>query len=143
MQIRRLHILPEFHAAAAPLVHTAPLRSGYVSFVMRRFELEPYLANVERYKITEVFMVPPVVISIVMSPLSKSYSLQSIKHVSCGAAPLDRFTQARFKRLLDPDARVLQVWGMTEATCIATTFRWPEDDTTGSVGRLVPGMEAK
>lgn len=32
---------------------------------------------------------------------------------------------------------------MTETTCIATNFYYPEHDTTGSVGRPVPGIDMK
>lgn len=32
---------------------------------------------------------------------------------------------------------------MTETTCIATNFIWPEHDTTGSVGRPVAGIDIK
>lgn len=32
---------------------------------------------------------------------------------------------------------------MTEASCIATMIPYPEPDDTGSVGRLLPGIEAK
>ena len=109
---------------------------------MRRFELEPYLANLEKFKITELFVVPPLVISIIMSPLSKNFSLKTVRQASCGAAPLDKGPQARFRALLAPDARVTQVWGMTETSCITTMFRGQEDDTTASVGRLVPNMQA-
>ncbi|KAK0973524.1 hypothetical protein LTR54_017331 [Friedmanniomyces endolithicus] len=78
-----------------------------------------------------------------MSPLSRTQSLKSIRQATCGAAPLDKEQQARFKDLLAEDAQVTQVWGMTETTCITTMFRWPEDDVSGSVGMLVPHMEAK
>jgi long-subunit acyl-CoA synthetase (AMP-forming) len=129
--------------AAAPPVHIAPLRSAHVTYVMRRFELKPYLEGVEKFKITELFVVPPLVISIVMSPMSKVYSLNSVKQASCGAAPLGKDPQGRFRALLSPDARITQVYGMTETTCIATMFRWDEDDRTASVGRFIPNMEAR
>jgi 4-coumarate--CoA ligase len=32
---------------------------------------------------------------------------------------------------------------MTETTCIATMFQYPEQDTTGSVGRALPGLDLK
>jgi 4-coumarate--CoA ligase len=32
---------------------------------------------------------------------------------------------------------------MTETTCIASMFQYPEQDTTGSVGRVLPGLDAK
>ena len=129
--------------AAAPSIHIAPFRSAHVSYVMRRFELEPYLESVEKFKITELLIVPPLVISIIMSPQSKVFSLSSVRHASCGAAPLDKGPQARFRALLAPDAKVTQIYGMTETTCIATMFRWSEDDRTASVGRFIPNMEAR
>lgn len=131
-----------FHMSAAPVGHVAPLRSAQVTYVMRRFDLEPYLANIEKFKITDAGVVPPLVILIIMSPLAKKYSLKSIRVVLCGAAPLDAGSQARLRELIGSDATVTQVWGMTETSSISTMFRWPEDDTTGSIGRILPNMEA-
>jgi long-subunit acyl-CoA synthetase (AMP-forming) len=110
---------------------------------MRRFELEPVLASFEKFNLNEAGFVPPIIIAIIMSPLNRKYSLKSIKYVGCGAAPLSRESQARFKELLAPEAVVLQVWGMTETSCIATQFYHPEDDYTGSVGRPMPGCDVK
>ncbi|KAF9885686.1 hypothetical protein FE257_012668 [Aspergillus nanangensis] len=143
LQVRRLHVLPEFHMAAVIPAHVGPLRGiSTVTYVMRRFDLEPYLAYVERYKITDLIVVPPLVISVIMSPLSKKYSIKSVTHAICGAAPLDKGVQSRFRELLAPDANFTQVWGMTESTCCATRFPLGEDDTTASIGRVIPNMEA-
>lgn len=75
--------------------------------------------------------------------MTEKYSLRSVKSAWCGAAPLDKITQARFQGLLAPNSPVTQVWGMTELTCVATLIKYPESDTTGGVGRLVPNLEAK
>jgi len=40
------------------------------------------------------------------------------------------------------DARICQVWGMTEGGWM-TTFQYPESDFTGSVGRLIGTYQAK
>jgi long-subunit acyl-CoA synthetase (AMP-forming) len=45
--------------------------------------------------------------------------------------------------MLPEGAAMTQAWGMTETSCIATMFWHRETDDTGSVGRLVPGLEAK
>lgn len=135
--------LPFFHAASAPVTFTSPLRSGHVTYAMRRFELESYLKYMEQYEIPEVLAVPPMVIAIIMSPLSKKYSLRKTFNATFGAAPMDKDTQRRFLSLMAPDAKCSQVWGLTESTCVTTHFQWPEKDDTGSVGRFVPNMEAK
>ena len=123
--------------------HTSILRGGQVALVMRRFELEPFLANIEKYEINEVGLVPPIAIAIIMSGLGKKYSLKTVKSVLCGAAPLSKESQSRLRQLLPEDATVLQAWGMTETSCVASMFYYPEDDDTGSVGRMIPNLDVK
>lgn len=111
--------------------------------VMRRFELEPFLATFEKFQLNEVGVVPPIMIAIIMSGLASKYSLKGIRSVTVGAAPLSKETQQRFRDLLAPGTFVNQVWGMTEMSCIASMFHYPEDDTTGSIGRPIPNVEFK
>jgi 4-coumarate--CoA ligase len=126
-----------------PVAHTSSLRAGHTTYVLRRFDLESFLRLLEQYEIPEISVVPPIVIATIMSPLNQRYSLKKSVNALCGAAPLDKDSQRRFLSLMGPDSRCTQVWGMTETSCIATRFPWPENDTTGSVGRFVPNMEAK
>lgn len=141
--VRRVIAVPMFHASSVPTAHTSALRSGHETYVMRRFELEPFLESIGRYEITELDIVPPMAIAIIMSPVTKNYSLKSIKAATCGAAPLAKETQARLKALLDPEATMTQVWGMTETSCICSMFHFPEPDYTGAVGRMLPNIDAK
>jgi 4-coumarate--CoA ligase len=113
------------------------------TYVMRRFELESWLRNIQRFQITEANMVPPMVIQVINSPLTKKYSLSSIRNSWVGAAPLAAEPQARYKALLRPDTPFNQVWGMSETSCIATMVHYPEHDPTGSVGRFLPNHDAK
>lgn len=109
---------------------------------MRRFEKERYLAAIQRYSISESPMVPPMISSLIKEPEVAATMLQSLKLVWSAGAPLSQALQEDFCRILDPSARVIQVWGMTEAGWIST-FQHPERDDSGSVGRLLPGMEVK
>lgn len=135
--------LPMFHAAIAFRAHTSTLKGGELTYIQRRFELEHFLAAIENFGVTCLGVVPPIAIAIINSPASKKYSLNSIKWCICGAAPLRPETQARLQSLLDKNAPVTQVWGMTESSCTATRFEYPEKDTTGSIGRLVPNLDMK
>jgi 4-coumarate--CoA ligase len=132
-----------FHVSNVPRAHTSPLRGGMKTYVMRRFELESWMRNIERFQITEANMVPPMVIQVINSPLNKKYSLASIRNSWVGAAPLAAEPQARYKALLRPDTPFNQVWGMSETSCIATMVHYPEHDPTGSVGRFLPNHDAK
>lgn len=141
---RNISPLPMFHVATVPAVHSSPFRSGNPIWIMRRFEIEPYLAAIERLKITNLGMVPPLVIAIINSPLSKKYSLRSVKAVAAGAAPLDALSQRRFQALCAPDAIFTQVMGMTETTSAICLYYYPDSDETGSVGnRFMPNTDVK
>lgn len=142
-QRRRIAILPMFHAATAPLVHYAALRSGDEIYIVKRFDLESYLKVVQDCKITEGALVPPMINAIINSPLSQQYSLKSLRIAHAGAAPVDKFSQARLKALLAPDCQLSQVWGMTETSCTAFITPYPDDEPTGSVGTPMPNIDAK
>jgi 4-coumarate--CoA ligase len=140
---RNITPLPMFHVATVPAIHASPFRAGHKIWIMRRFELEPFLAGIEKHQVTNLGMVPPLVIAIIMSPLSKKYSLKTVRTAGIGAAPLDAGSQRRLRELLAPGATCTQVWGMTETTSAITLFYYPEADDTGSVGRLMPNTDIK
>ncbi|KAJ4374869.1 Acyl-CoA synthetase actt5 [Neocucurbitaria cava] len=142
-EAKNISPLPMFHVATVPAVHASPFRSGHPIWIMRRFELEPYLAAIEKHQITNLGMVPPLVIAIINSPLTKKYSLKSVRTVGVGAAPLDAGSQRRLREICAPDCKCTQVWGMTETTSAITLFYYPEADDTGSVGRLMPNTDIK
>ena len=141
---RNLYPLPMFHVATVPAVHVSPWRSGNQCWIMRRFELEPYLRAVQDLGITDLGMVPPLVIAIINSPLKEKYSLKSVRRVGAGAAPLDAISQRRLQALCHPEATFTQVMGSTETTGAICLFYWPEQDETGSVGsRFMPETDVK
>ncbi|KAL4955775.1 hypothetical protein BDW69DRAFT_182240 [Aspergillus filifer] len=143
-QASRIIATPLFHAAAAPSTHFGLLKSGHTLYIMRRFELSTFLHTFEKYAITDLTLVPPIAIAILMNDLTHSRPfLKSARVATCGAAPLDKGVQARIRKLMAPGAPFTQVWGMTETSCIATMFPYPEGDESGSVGWFVGNVEAK
>ncbi|KAK5949304.1 Acyl-CoA synthetase actt5 [Knufia fluminis] len=141
---RVLSVLPSFHVATVPAVHVSPLHNGTKIWIMRRFDLEAYLGAIQRHRITDLGMAPPLVIAIINSPVTKKYSLKSVRRIGCGAAPLDAESQNRLQALCADDCVFTQVWGMTETTSALSLFRYPEMDDTGSVGNLfLPGTDVK
>lgn len=130
-----------FHTFAAPLSHLAPLREGHTTYIMPRFSMSQFISTVERFGITEVLAVPPLLVTFLTATIPKTF-LKHIRFVWCGGAPLDGTTVKKMYKLLAPDACIAQVYGMTEAGWIST-LKWPERDDSGSVGRLLPNVEAK
>ena len=152
--------MPFFHVGILPQVLVSALKEGREAYVMRRFELESYLRYTKTYELTETFMVPPMVVSIVMSGLADErsktykpkYSMRSVRNGTVGAAPLDGAMQKRFQALLAPGATFGQVWGMTETTSMAAIVPWDVsrkqsagdmDEAWGTVGRPLACNEMK
>jgi acyl-coenzyme A synthetase/AMP-(fatty) acid ligase len=103
--------------------------------------MTPFINAVERFGINELLLVPPMIVKFVTSSSPKDI-LKYINFVWCGGAPLEGAVMKRMYRLLAPDACIAQVYGMTEAGWISTS-KWPERDDSGSVGKLLPNVEAK
>ena len=141
-EIRRLLSIPFFHAFAAPLALINALRFGHTTYVMRRFDQTQYLDAIQRFDITETAMPPPLIFKFQEMPVTEREMLKSLRQVWCGGAPLSATVQNKALDMFAPDARIVQVWGMTETGWL-TTFKYPEFDTTGSVGRLVSSYQAR
>ena len=111
--IKRLLVMPMFHVGVLPLALCTTLKAGQVGVVMRRFDLMKFLSNIEKFHISELNMVPPMIISTVMAPITKNYNLKSVRGATVGAAPLDKGPQFRFQALISPDAPCTQAYGQS------------------------------
>ncbi len=141
LQVSRLICLPAFHAFGMPLISGCAIRYHETVYLMRRFDTKQFVEDIERFHITEIPVVPAMIVAILNSPVTKKRHLQSLRYVWSAGSPLRASTQAEFKSLLASEAKLSQVWGMTE-TGWALFFSWPEGDDTGSVGRIMDGMGA-
>ncbi|OBK71643.1 fatty acid--CoA ligase FadD11 [Mycobacterium sp. 1274761.0] len=76
---------------------------------------------------------------LVLSKLREKLGLEQLRWAVSGAAPIPKETLAFFLGLGIP---ISEVWGMSELSCAATVSH-PDDARLGTVGKLVPGMEAR
>lgn len=110
-----LACLPMYHGLGL-IIYTllAPKRRMKV-YMMKRYDGDKVLQNIERFRVTELMLVPPILIAMAKNPKAKKTDLSSIKRVSCGAAPMGREISAEFE-LLWPNGQinVKQAWGMSE-----------------------------
>lgn len=90
--MRQLGLLPIFHAFGAVAVVLAGLRCGISSYFLPRFQPESFLETVQKYKLTHIHIVPPLVNFLLNHPIVTKYDLSSIHTVYCGAAPLGKHT---------------------------------------------------
>ncbi|KAK4081495.1 4-coumarate-CoA ligase [Purpureocillium lilacinum] len=142
---RALCFMPTYHAAAQTgyLINSPKL--GVLTYMMSAYSLERLLHNIQEHKITDLTVAPPVIVSLVSSPLRNKYDLSSIRRITCGTAPLAPGLVDEASRLFGEGAvRVRQAWGMTELTCMGSV---PDPGSTdgdaSSVGEVVPNSRIK
>jgi len=116
--------------------------------IMPRWDLELALNLIPKYRVSTIGGVPSIIHQLVHSPLAAKTDLSSINAISSGAAYLHPKLEEEVKKLLPATAIVFAGYGMSEGT-IATTWGpmpgFPPDiveNVPGSIGNLLPGMEA-
>ncbi|KAM0146342.1 hypothetical protein ACHAPC_003048 [Botrytis cinerea] len=121
----------------------APKR-GIPVYIMKKFDFKEMLEAVQKYRITSLSMVPPIVVMLVKSPLTKQYDLSSILDMASGAAPLSGEVIDEVEKLWsNGNVKLTQGWGMTEATCSLLGCDPRQDPVPNSVGELNANCHAK
>lgn len=134
-----LAALPFFHIFGMQVILNNVLAQGGTLVTMRRFDMEPALAAIERNRVALFCVVPPIVLGLAQHPAVANYDLSSLKWVMSGAAPLGAdVARAASERL---GCAVRQVYGMTE-TAGATHLPHPTGGPDSS-GAVLPGLECR
>ncbi|MFF4598933.1 class I adenylate-forming enzyme family protein [Amycolatopsis sp. NPDC001319] len=134
----------------APLTHMTgnaaalgALLSGNKVVLRTSFDAEELLNDIETHRVTSLALTPPRLAKVLDSPALARTDVSSLKSLSLGAAPLppNRLAQA-----LDAFGSIVgQGYGLTEVPMIASISakELTKAHRLGSVGRIVPGMEAR
>lgn len=154
---RVLCFLPLYHAYGQTMfIANFPTLRVPVYVMSGPFDFLKMLAHVQRFRITLLVLVPPIVVALAKHPATRKVDLTSIETIGCGAAPLSAEvareaelvcwppTSASLTRQHGDERIVRQGWGMTEVTC--TCLAWdPRVRLRGSpsVGELMPGCAAR
>ena len=140
---RILAVLPLFHIYGMVVVLKLGLANGGTIVTMPRFDFEEFLATIQKYRITNLPIVPPLVLALLKSPLVCGYDLSSVRMIFSGAAPLGEAQAIELQQRLN--CQVRQGYGMTEASPVTHLSPTAEGVPAkiGSVGRPVPNTEVK
>lgn len=103
-----LCFLPMFHIFGLCIVAFTSLCLGNTLVVMEKFEMEQMLTLVERYKVDDVFMVPPVMIALAKQGNVTRFDLSSLRRLFCGAAPLGKDILDKLASMY-PKTKLIQV----------------------------------
>ncbi|MGY1498785.1 4-coumarate--CoA ligase family protein [Streptomyces sp. QTS52] len=141
---RILAVLPFFHIYGLTALMNMPLKQGAAVVVLPRFDLDTFLAAIEKHRITGLFVAPPIVLALAKHPAVANHDLSSLEYIISSAAPLDAaLAAACSKRLGLPP--VGQAYGMTELS--PGTHVVPLADMRGAppgtVGKLLPNTEMR
>ena len=133
--------LPLYHIYGFNVVMNVLLASGSTMHMRARFDMDDCLDTIERERITNLPLVPPVLLGMLSRDDLSRRDFTSIQSISVGAAPVPVPAVHRFVDTTGVTVR--QGYGMTETSGIATAN--PLDapwDVAETAGIPVPGMEA-
>ena len=117
------------------------LYCGGSAVVVPKFSLTGMLQSIVKYKITNLFLVPPIAIMLCQCPEAKS-ALSCLRTIISSAAPLSNERVEQLKAIL-PQATILQCYGLTEAGMVSMEINGGHDDSRVSAGVLLPGIVAR
>jgi fatty-acyl-CoA synthase len=136
--------LPLFHVNALIVTGIAPMFSGArvvwpgPAGYRDKALYARFWTIVEQYRIAAMSAVPTVYATLAQVPVDADISTLRLPIV--GAAPLPASVREDFAR--HTGRRLLEGYGLTEATCVSTWTR-PGEERPGSVGRVLPGQQVK
>jgi fatty-acyl-CoA synthase len=138
--------LPLFHANAAILTGLAPLTAGSTLVLggPDGFRNKALMAGfwdlVERYRVTVFSGVPTIYSSLLSHPV-EDQDLSSLRYGVVGAAPMPVSVIDAFEARTG--IKILELYGMTESTCVSTCNPRDGECRVGSIGLRMPYHEVK
>ncbi|KAI0687441.1 AMP binding protein [Cytidiella melzeri] len=142
-----LAVLPLYHIYGIVKLLQFPWLRGMSVVLMSKFDIVDLCKNIEKYKVTQCLVVPPMCLVMLHHPAVKDYNMKSLVFMMSGAAPLgaplSNGLQARLKSL-GATTYLGQGYGLTETS--PTTHILPIEDVfrkAGCIGPLIPNLEAR
>lgn len=103
--------IPMFHIYGMSLFSIGLLSLGTMVVVMKRFEAKEAVRAIERYRVTHLPTVPPIVAALLRAKRDLGCDLGSLKQVACGAAPVSQKLIDEFVRVF-PHVDFIQVFSI-------------------------------
>ncbi|KAF2816941.1 4-coumarate-CoA ligase 2 [Mytilinidion resinicola] len=141
---RQLCALPMYHAMGQVLFcFQGPVQRVPI-FIMPKFDLIAMLEAAQNFRITDLLIVPPIIVAMAKHPATRKFDLSAVERVISAAAPLGREVCKEFEKLWkNGSVNVKQAWGLTELTLTGCTFHPATISTSNAVGELAPNCEVR
>lgn len=138
---RWVGFLPLYHAYGQLYTILMACKLRIPVYIMETFQFEKFMSTIQRFRITNLQIAPPILVMLDKRPETLKYDLSSLSEVVCGAAPIPLDLQVRIAKRFNLKFTI--GWGMTELTCTGTSVPGGMIESAGSVGFLLPNTEAK
>ena len=106
-----LALLPQSHIYALVVINQTEPYGGNSAVVLPKFELESFLKCIQNFKLSFLFLVPPLMIVMAKNKaILDKFDLSSVEYIMTGAAPLTEELSLEMTTLY-PWMRVVQGYG--------------------------------
>jgi len=112
--------LPFYHIYGMAILICASICFGLSIVIQKRFDIEEFLELIQKFKVTGVCTVMPVLTLLTQMPeLLKQYDLSSLRYINNGATPMVPETARKFQEFTG--VTVTQGYGLSETSAVANT----------------------
>ena len=136
----------DWAVAVLPLSHSYGLtvmNAGHIlgsrAALLRWFQPEAVLRTIEEFRAVSMSAVPTMLVYLLNFPDADRFDTRSMRVWGSGAAPLPVEIVEPFERKFG--GRILEGYGLTEASPVVSAHRLSGPRKLGSVGRAIPGVE--
>ncbi|KAL7286409.1 hypothetical protein TKK_0019359 [Trichogramma kaykai] len=137
-------ILPMYHIYGMVTVMLSKMTTGGKLITLPKFTPESYVRVLERNPVTELMLVPPIVLFLTSSKLVKKHFLDHVTYITSGAAPLSDTDVERFYEkfsIARDKLKFRQGYGMTESSPVSLYEK--TGTKYSSIGRPICGCQAR
>lgn len=135
-----LGVIPLFHTFGVTAMMLAPIQLGATIIYIARFSPVAALNAIREHKVSLMFGVPSMFATIARLKDAKPEDFNSIYAMISGGEPLPAAVRENFQQKFG--VTLFEGYGLTETSPVVS-LNIPGDHKAGSVGRMVPGAEAK
>ena len=139
---RAIAILPLFHTFGQTYVQNAVLFSGATVVMVPRFEPKKVLRIITEEKIGVIAAVPTMLIHLLHLQQKQQLELPALYQIISGGSPLSCDTYHALSEAF-PTTRVLDGYGLSETSPLATCQLPSDPVRVGSIGREIAGSQVR
>ncbi len=133
--------LPFYHSYGMAVIMCPSVFFGLRMVIQKRFDPQEFLELIQKFKVTIVTTVMPVITGLAQFPeLVKEYDLSSLRYINNGAVPIALKTAKKFEELTG--VTVSQGYGLSETSAVSHTNPLTQI-RLDSVGVPIPDTEQK